>query len=104
MILTLTTTGGMAAFKRPPVVVDSSTLDPDGQREVRDLVDRARFFSLPAVTDEPAAGAADHQTYDLRIEDGSRSHAVRAFDPLQSSPVGGIIQFVRARHAAAKRV
>jgi len=76
MRVTLEQTGGFAGISKPPIVVDTSTLDPEEARRLRALVADAAFFALPTdlVLDRVVP---DSFGYTLTIlDDDGREHSV----------------------------
>ena len=58
--------------------VDAAKLPPDEARRLRELVDGAGFFTLPA--SGPPARGPDRFQYVVEVEQGGRRHSVRAGD------------------------
>ena len=78
MRLQLRVEGGFAAIPglRRPISVDLDEL-PEGEAgELRELIERCDFFSLPERFDAPE-GAADYHEYTITAEDGDQQHTVR---------------------------
>jgi len=82
---------GLAA----PMTIDSASLPPEQAGELERRVQAARFFALPALAGAPARGAADHRTYTVTIEDGGRTHTVRASDPVEDAGLRDLLAYVR---------
>ena len=66
------------------------------------LVQAARFFTLPSVIGAPARGAADYQQYILTIEEGGRQHTIRVLVPVEDEPLHELVRAVQ-RHAKTAR-
>ena len=83
MKITLETSGGFAYLSGVgrPAVIDTSLLEAHVVKEIEELIERVRFFELPAIAEQPAEGAADFQTYVISFEDGARVHSVELTDP-----------------------
>ena len=89
--------GGIGSFPglAAPRTIDLDTLAEEDRRRLKQLVDAARFFTLPSRI--PAArGAADYQTYEITIEDGARRHHVAVSDPVAPAPLLQLIDALRA--------
>ncbi len=67
-------TGGVAGM-RLTATVNTDTLPPEEARDLRKMVDDARFFELPAKIATPARGA-DQFHYRLTVEVDARRHTV----------------------------
>lgn len=82
MRIRLRRSGGFAGLQAPPVEIDTEQLPADKAGEVKQLVSQARLFDPPAGQgpSQPVPGsppAPDAFQYDLSVEDGGRSQAVR---------------------------
>ncbi len=60
--------------------LDAGSLPPDEAAALRELLDSADFFSLPAVIVPPRAGADQFQ-YVITVEADGQRHTVRTTDP-----------------------
>ncbi len=67
--------GGVAGM-RTTTTVNTDTLPTQEAQMLRDMVDKARFFDLPAVLAAPKSNSADRFQYKLTVEIGGRSHTV----------------------------
>jgi hypothetical protein len=81
---------GLAATR----TIDAETLSDDDRRALKQIVDEARFFELPAHDPAPR-GAADYQTYAITIEEGGRKHSAVFSDPLPPT-VKALVDRLRA--------
>ena len=81
---------GLAA----PRTIDVDTLAEEDRRRLKQLVDDARFFTLPTRIPAPRA-AADYQTYQITIEDGARRHRVVVSDPVAPASLQKLIDALR---------
>ncbi|GHO86499.1 protealysin inhibitor emfourin [Dictyobacter formicarum] len=79
-----------------PRTLDSATLSAQNANEMRQLVQAANFFELPAVQDKPARGA-DYRTYHITVEDNGRSHTLQVSDPIRDPQLQALLSFVQ-RH------
>ena len=88
--------GGLGSFPglSAPRTIDVDTLAEEDRRRLQQLVDDARFFTLPSGIPAPR-GAADYQTYQIRIEDGPRRHTVVVSDPVAPAPLQKLIDALR---------
>jgi hypothetical protein len=89
--------GGVGFFPglAAPRTVDVDSLPDRDQQSLREALDTAQFFSLPPRIAAPA-GAADHRTYRITIEDGARHHTVSVAEPVASAPLQQLVQVVRS--------
>jgi Emfourin len=76
--LSLSADGGFAALPglRRPLTVDVDVLPAHEASQVRQLLDAAGFFALPARLAAPP-GASDYREYTLTAENGDRHHTVK---------------------------
>jgi emfourin len=89
--------GGLAYLPglKQPITVDSDKLSKSDADKLKKLVDAAEFFDLPQTINKPARGAADYQRYTITVEAGKRHHAVQAVDPVDSTALLDLIDYVR---------
>lgn len=89
--------GGIGFFPglAAPRTIDVDALAENERQSLRQLVDQAQFFSLPAHI-AAAHGAADYQTYHITIEDGPRRHSVAVSDPVPLAALQKLIDAVRS--------
>ena len=90
--------GGFAGLVRPPLVVDSTQLAPEQQRELDRLIVECNFFQLPADGPTPPQGAADYVTYTLTVEREQQTHSIRVTDPVTDAALAALIAFVKRYH------
>ena len=92
----LRTSGGVGYFPglAAPRTVDVDALGEDESRAVRQLVDDARFFDLPARPRMPK-GAADYQSYEITIEDLGRRHTAVLVDPIAEPAIQRLVGHLR---------
>jgi hypothetical protein len=97
MRISLRTSGGVGYFPglAAPRTVDVDALGDDELRAVRQLVDDARFFELPA-RPPTLKGAADYRTYEITIEDGARRHTAVLADPIVEPALQELVERLRA--------
>jgi len=55
--------------------IDTASLPPEEAQDLREMVDAAGVYDLPARPDTPAPGA-DRFQYTLTVEDAGRQHTV----------------------------
>lgn len=98
MRIQLKVSGGFASFPglSQPIVIESDALPRDQADRLKQLLDQAHFFDLPAVVKPPAPGAADYRQYTITVDDGSRHHTVQATDPLGNPELQALLDFLRA--------
>ena len=90
--------GGFAGLVRPPLVVDSTQLAPEQQRELDQLMVACDFFHLPSDGPTPPQGAADYMTYTLTAEREQQTHSIRVTDPVTDAALTALIAFVKRYH------
>jgi hypothetical protein len=97
-------TGGMAFFPglNQAVMLDSDQMVEEEAGRLRQLVDAAHFFSLPARIGSSQPGAADHKQYTLTIEEGEKSHTVKLIDPVTDADMSALLNFIRTQARAAR--
>lgn len=78
-----------------PKTLDSATLSAQDANEMRQLVQGANFFELPAVLNKPAPGAADYRTYHITIEDNDRYHTIQVSDPINDPRLQALLTFIQ---------
>lgn len=89
--VTLVIEGGFAAvpgLAAPVTVEDERTTE---------LAAACAFFSLPAEVGAPRPGAADYLTYHVTGEDGTRTHTVRAVEPVPDAGLRDLIAYLQSR-------
>jgi hypothetical protein len=89
--------GGFAAIKRA-ITVDSQSLPPSEARELRDRVDRADFFNLPAEIIGPKG--ADQFLYTLTVETEGQRHTVRTTDAAAPARLKPLIDWLNMQGRA----
>ena len=87
--------GGFAGLVRPPLVVDSTQLAPEQQRELGRLIAECNFFQLPADGPSPPEGAADYVTYTFTVESEQQTHSIHVTDPLTDAALAALLAFLR---------
>jgi hypothetical protein len=90
--------GGFAGLVRPPLVVDSTQLATEQQRDLDQLIVECNFFHLPADGPIPPEGAADYVTYMLTVEREQQTHSIRVTDPVTDAALAALIAFVKRYH------
>jgi hypothetical protein len=85
MKISVTRTGGFAGLTESLGNVDTAALPPAQAAEAARLVQAAGFFALPGELPGGNVGA-DLFRYEVRVEDGARSHAVAFQDGGQGRP------------------
>jgi hypothetical protein len=89
---------GLAASR----TIDADALSEEDRRALKQLVEDAQFFELPARTAAPR-GAADYQTYEITVEDGGRQHTVVFSDPVTQPAVKQLVDRLRALTSRSSR-
>lgn len=93
-------TGGFAGM-RTATAVNTDTLPPDEARALRESVDAARFFDLPAVIASPTPGA-DRFQYKITVEAEGRQHTVELGEAAVPEALQSLIQRLTALARAAR--
>ncbi len=103
MRIQLRRSGGFAGLQMPPIEVDAAQLPADKAGELEQLVTAARLFDAPAASAgapqppqpaTPASPARDAFQYDLTVEDGGGSRAVRLHEGAMRPEAARLIQWL----------
>ncbi|HEX8706716.1 MAG TPA: protealysin inhibitor emfourin [Pyrinomonadaceae bacterium] len=96
--------GGIAFFPglSQPIAFGTDQLGEEEMGQLRQLIDAARFFELPATVGAPSPGAADYKQYTITIEDHGKSHTVRLLDPVSDPDLGALLNFIRGQARASR--
>ncbi len=88
--------GGIAFFPglAAPRTIDVDTLDANTRDTLIKLIHDGEFFDRPAQP-PAAAGAADHQTYQITVEDGGRQRTIRVSDPITDPTLQRLVELLR---------
>ena len=99
------TEGGVAYFPglSEPVTIDGDELPEEEATELKQRVEEARFFDLPAQAGEPPRGAADYRRYTVTVEEGGRSHTVQLTDPVEDPNLQRLVSSLDAKAKALRR-
>jgi emfourin len=93
MRITLTRHGGLlAGIKRPPRIIDDTSLDPERAERLRALVARAIGARQDPV--EARSAKADAMSYSIAIEDGAQVTTLKQTEPTESSPFADLLEFL----------
>jgi len=89
--------GGLAYFPglSKPRVVDSADLSAAEAKRLRELVDAAGIFDLPASSRALPKSAADYRQYTITVEDGRRRRTVRLADPIANPDLEALVDYLR---------
>src|SRR5581483_4124690 len=74
MLIEFQQSGGVAGIRRPPHVIDTTTLPAEEARDLHDLIDGADFFNRP--TAEPGGPRRDAFSYRITVRAGDRVHTI----------------------------
>jgi hypothetical protein len=102
MRITLTRHGGLlAGMKRPPRIIEVTSLDPARAERLRTLVanaigaPRERDASVAADVSAAARSAmADAMSYSIAIEDEGRVTTLKQTEPTAASPFADLLEFL----------
>jgi hypothetical protein len=88
--------GGLAGFPglRKPVTIDAGTLSAAGGAHLRQLVERAAFFTTPM---NPAAAANDGRCYTIAIDDGGECRTLTVAEPIANPAMQALVAELSAR-------
>jgi hypothetical protein len=92
MRITLTRHGGqLAGMKRPPRIIDVTSLDPERAERLRTLVARA----IGAQRDRESVRAIpDAISYSIAIEDEGQVTTLKQTEPTEPSPFADLLEFL----------
>jgi emfourin len=93
MRITLTRHGGLlAGMKRPPRIIDVTSLDPERAERLRALVARA----IGAQRDRAEARSAkpDAMSYSIAVEDDGQVTTLTQTEPTEPSPFADLLEFL----------
>ncbi|HLX08740.1 MAG TPA: protealysin inhibitor emfourin [Thermoanaerobaculia bacterium] len=102
MRIRLRRSGGFAGLQAPPIEIDAAQLPADKAGELEQLVAAARLFDAPVAPAgaqpsppaPPASPARDAFQYDLTVEDGGDSRAVRFHEGTMRPEAARLIQWL----------
>ena len=93
MRITLTRHGGLlAGMKRPPRIIDVTSLDPDRAERLRALVARAIGAQRDLV--ETRSAKPDAMSYSIAVEDDGQVTTLKQTEPTGSSPFADLLEFL----------
>lgn len=99
MKISLVRTGGFANI-RLTGEVDVDSLPPEEAQKLKEMVEAADFFNLPA-TSFPARPGVDRFQYEITVEQDAKRHVVRVSEetiPPKLEPlIRYLIEFIRNR-------
>lgn len=95
--------GGLAAFPglAKPLTLHCDALPAQENERLRDLVQRADFFSLVQPDAHPAA--PDARAYTIAIDDGARCRTVTVREPIADPALRDLVSELRGKALAARR-
>ena len=104
MLIQFQVEGGLAHFPglSQPVTFDTAKLPKAEAAELRQLVDAAQFFDLPA-TAGSRRGAADYRQYTITVEQGGRRHTVRLADPIEGEALQALVDYLSREASRLRR-
>ena len=96
--------GGIAYFPglSQPVIIDTAQLSEGDSAELRQLLDAAQFFDLPAAASR-RRGAADNRQYTITVEDGGRRHTVHLSDPVEGQALQALVNYLSQKASKLRR-
>jgi hypothetical protein len=97
--------GGFAALPglSAPVSIECAALPPAREAELRDLVQRASFFTRPEA--QAAPPMPDARRFTITVDDGPRCRTMTVHEPISDPALRDLVDEVRAqaRSVRAKR-
>ena len=99
MVVNYESDGGFDHFPglSRPVRIDTTELAAEQADRLKGLVERARFFELPAEVGAPPPGAADLRSYTITVQDADRTHTVKTSDALEDPALRDLVEHLRAQ-------
>ena len=73
--------------------IDSGTLPPEQQADLKNLIEQSRFFELPPVLQAERPGA-DRFQYKLRVKGDSQEHAVEVDEAAMPSNLRPLLNWI----------
>lgn len=79
------------------VTIDTSDLPIEDAAHLEQLIETARFFTLPERVEpiHPPPGSADYRTYFITVEKAGASHTVRCIEPITDSHLQALVAQLR---------
>ncbi|MET0676005.1 MAG: protealysin inhibitor emfourin [Bradyrhizobium sp.] len=91
MKISLAQHGGLVAIRRPPLVIDSATLDEAAAAELRALAGAAATAAAPARNKR----ARDEMSYTITIEDSGKSETLSQSDTAMSAEFDKLLTWLQ---------
>jgi len=90
--------GGFGFFPglNKPLELNSETLPAEEASHLKNLVNEARFFTLPNQSPPPAQGA-DMKQYTIKVEDKDQEHWVQFTDTEVSPPLQNLVNYLNTK-------
>ncbi|PIQ20625.1 MAG: hypothetical protein COW65_13975 [Cytophagales bacterium CG18_big_fil_WC_8_21_14_2_50_42_9] len=87
--------GGFGFFPglNKPLELNSETLPAEEASHLRNLVNEARFFTLPNQNEQPVRGA-DMKHYTIKVEDKDQEHWVQISDTEVNPPLQNLVNYL----------
>lgn len=97
--------GGIAFFPglSKPLIIESNQLSKDEDRELRRLIDAARFFDQPGIINTPPPGARDYYRYTITVEEAGKRHTIEMVDPIEDPDLARLVTFLKAKMREVRR-
>jgi hypothetical protein len=94
--------GGFAALPgfAKPVTIDCEGLPPAQTARLRDLVQRAHFFSLPVKSRVPRL--PDARAYTIAVDDGQQCRTVTIEEPIENPALRDLVTELRERASVVR--
>jgi hypothetical protein len=95
----LSAEGGFAYLPglQKPITVDLDELPAAESAALRQLLEKADFFELPARVGGTAAGAADMREFTIDVDSGDRRHSVKVSETAASPALIALIDRLQAQ-------
>lgn len=84
------------------MTIDTASLEPAEAAVLESAVKDARFTELPPQVGSTAAGAADHRTYQITVDDGQHAHTVSLSEPITDPALQRLMGWVEHHRRRAR--
>jgi hypothetical protein len=92
MLIQFERTGGFAGMRKA-VTLNTESLPQEEGRKLKEMIDVAGFFDLPAKFPLPKKGA-DFFQYSITVESEGKKHTIEVSDPAVPATLRPLIQYL----------
>lgn len=85
------------------MTIDTASLEPAEAAALESAVRDARFTELPPQVGVTAAGAADHRTYQITVDDGQHANTVSIVEPVTDPALQRLVSCIERHRRGAHR-